>query len=72
MAETNSGELMREMNTYLNEAMSADSDADGALPFESISDYLGDATGFSDVTADRKSTRLNSSHPTTSRMPSSA
>ena len=51
MAETNSGELMREMNTYLNEAMSADSDADGALPFESISDYLGDATGFSDVTA---------------------
>ena len=25
-----------------------------------------------DKTADRKSTRLNSSHPTTSRMPSSA
>ena len=25
-----------------------------------------------EITADRKSTRLNSSHPTTSRMPSSA
>ena len=51
MAETNSGELMREMNTYLNEAESAQNDADPALPFESISDYLGDPNGFGDVTA---------------------
>ena len=51
MAETNGGELMREMNTYLNQAESGQSDEDTALPFESISDYLGDPTGFNDVTA---------------------
>ena len=51
MAETNGEVLMREMNTYLNEAVSAQSDADTALPFESISDYLGDPNGFADVTA---------------------
>ena len=51
MAEKNGEALMREMNTYLNQAESAQNDADTALPFESISDYLGDPTGFSDVTA---------------------
>ena len=51
MAETNGEALMREMNTYLNQAVSAQNDADTALPFESISDYLGNPTGFSDVTA---------------------
>ena len=50
MAETNGEALMREMNTYLNQAESAQTDAETALPFESISDYLGDPTGFSDVT----------------------
>ena len=35
-------------------------------------DDLEKSSGMLSVTIDRKSTRLNSSHPTTSRMPSSA
>ena len=42
---------------------------------KSANTFVGDEKYLSvkaDVEADRKSTRLNSSHPTTSRMPSSA
>ena len=35
-------------------------------------DYFGILAGLSDTAIDRKSTRLNSSHVVTSRMPSSA
>ena len=51
MAETNGEQLMREMDTYINEAASAQAEADSAQPFETISDYLGDPNGFGDVTA---------------------
>ena len=42
------------------------------LPFESGSELIKADTTFRLTDEDRKSTRLNSSHPTTSRMPSSA
>ena len=51
MAEMNGEQLMREMDTYISESESAQTEADSALPFESISDYLGNPNGFGDVTA---------------------
>ena len=45
----------------------------GTLPEDwYVSSYENEYEAFLDGTGDRKSTRLNSSHPTTSRMPSSA
>ena len=42
-------------------------------PFgQQISNFAGECESFSQVPKDRKSTRLNSSHPRLSRMPSSA
>ena len=38
----------------------------------SVEGFSWTVTGVGDIKVDRKSTRLNSSHPTTSRMPSSA
>ena len=51
MAETNGEQLMNEMGTFLNEAEPAQKEAETALPFETITDYLGDPNGFGDVTA---------------------
>ena len=51
MAEMNGEQLMNEMDTFLNESASAQADAESALPFETITDYLGDPNGFGDVTA---------------------
>ncbi|MBQ6342040.1 MAG: hypothetical protein IJI41_02825 [Anaerolineaceae bacterium] len=51
MAETNGEQLMNEMETFLNEAEPAQKEAETALPFETITDYLGDPNGFGDVTA---------------------
>ena len=39
---------------------------------QEIADYVGDSYYLAKVATDRKSTRLNSSHVRTSRMPSSA
>ncbi|MBQ6343334.1 MAG: hypothetical protein IJI41_09445 [Anaerolineaceae bacterium] len=51
MAEMNGEQLMNEMDTFLNESASVQADAESALPFETITDYLGDPNGFGDVTA---------------------
>ena len=37
-----------------------------------LADFAANCLSYGTQTQDRKSTRLNSSHPTTSRMPSSA
>ena len=51
MAEMNGEQLINEMDTFLNESASAQTEMDTALPFEAITDYLGDPNGFGDVTA---------------------
>ena len=51
MAQINSEQMLSEMNSYLNEAASAEAEAESALPFETLDDYIGDPNGFGDVTA---------------------
>ena len=51
MAQINSEQMLTEMDSYLNEAVSTEAEADSALPFETLDDYIGDPNGFGDVTA---------------------
>ena len=51
MAQINSEQLLSEMNSYLNEAASAEAETESALPSETLDDYIGDPNGFGDVTA---------------------
>lgn len=48
---TNSEQMLSEMDSYLNEAASAEAEGRSALPFETLDDYIGDPSGFGDVTA---------------------
>ena len=51
MTQTNDELLIAETDEFLREAEASQADAENALPFETLDEYLGDPTGFADVTA---------------------
>ena len=51
MTQTNDELLIAETDKFLREAEASQADAENALPFETLDEYLGDPTGFADVTA---------------------
>ena len=70
---------LERMEKALERAAGRDPEGILRMVREDVNAFTGDAGQFDDLTmlcveykGDRKSTRLNSSHPTTSRMPSSA
>jgi hypothetical protein len=51
MAQIDGKELLADMDSYLSETAPAEAEAETALPFETLDEYLSDPQEFEDVTA---------------------